>query len=125
MHSIREKFAESIPNSQISQHSSLYSYALSRTLPLEFVLVNTLGEPVLVASRDAQRSRTLFRDYPRLEWIVDLTTKPPVLITRSGKKPITALIPDYPARSPRNYRIEALVALGLALLLGLILVLTL
>jgi hypothetical protein len=125
MHSIREKIAGSIPHCQVSQKSSLYSYALSRTLALEFVLVNTLGEPVLVASRQPEQSRTLFRDYPRLDWILDLTTKPPVLITRSGKKPLASLVPDYRVTAPRSHLVEALVALGLALLLGLILVLTL
>jgi len=122
MTNIPEKFIQAFPGCHRSPASGLYSYSRAREIRLDFVIVTELEEPVLAATHHPQQARVLFRDYPRLAWIADLGANPPVLYSRTGKEPLKNLIPN-PDPAPRTRRglSEALLALALALVTGLIL----
>ncbi len=114
-----EFFLASIPGSRISPQAGLYSYARKRMIPLDWLLVNDLEEPVLAASRQPLQAVALFPEYPKLEWILDLSAKPAVLHTRRGVVPLGKLRP--PPRKTRSRNLQVVLALACALGIGLLL----
>ena len=114
-----EFFLAAIPGSRISPRAQLYSYAKKRMIPLDWVLVNNLEEPVLAASHQPLQAVTLFRDYPGLAWILDLSVKPAVLHTRHGIVPLGTLLHEPQKNHSRD--LQVVLALAGALGIGLLL----
>ena len=114
-----ELFLGVLSGSRISRQPGLYNYSCGQMIPLDWVLVNKLEEPVLAASHHPAQASALFLEYPKLEWIVDLTTSPVRLYTRQGIVPITKLVPGY--CEERSHSLEVILALACTLAIGLIL----
>jgi len=88
-------------------------------IPLDWVLVNDLEEPVLAASHDPLQAIALFSEYPKLGWIIDLSVNPAVLHTRRGVVPLSQLRP-HPRKS-HSSDLQIVLALVGALGIGLLL----
>lgn len=75
--------------------AGLFSYRRGKDIPLDFLLVDRLGAPVLAATARPVAGLVLFDDYPGLSWILDTTQKPPRLLGRSHSLPLETFVPGW------------------------------